>query len=441
MTRELRSLGIDASSEQEDSNTQEDSLLDQASQEENTSVQVQESQVPQEDLENQEFHEDSELSETMATPALATNINHFHSNLEITTEAGKKCWITATKGLDEILKCDGDKKDILMFLRNIERQGEKYGFATIGQNVPSGSDTINFFTNPGSVTLDEIQNHEDSYWNNRSDAANIQNSLKSKMLFHCSSNSALNDVILNIQDKEASWKRSGGGLGLVFLHHVFRSHSHGTSASAFVCNKQLNTVQTKDFSHNIVEVNKYFSLKNNEILSAGEGNDDHIFQLFNCYASCPVQKFQNAIQCVKNKSDEKKNVTAEILMAKASSCYNALQLEHRWITEDPKIVAMTTCLEKIQETANAIALMSASDSFQQSDKKQRSDRAWMFEIPPEDEPQEKLVDGKTFYVCRKDHNNEKVTWVRHKPEDHNSSKFQSRKGKTRKGDDIENNRN
>ena len=110
MTRELRSLGIDASSEQEDSNTQEDSLLDQASQEENTSVQVQESQVPQEDLENQEFHEDSEFSETMANPALATDINPFHSNLEITTEAGKKFWTTGTKGLDESLKCDGDKK-------------------------------------------------------------------------------------------------------------------------------------------------------------------------------------------------------------------------------------------------------------------------------------------------------------------------------------------
>ena len=60
----------------------------------------------------------------------------------------------------------------------------------------------------------------------------------------------------------------------------------------------------------------------------------------------------------------------------------------------------------------------------------------MFDVPPEDEPQEKIADGKTCYFCRKEHNNGKSMWVRHKPEDHQSSKFQARKGNSKKGSDT-----
>ena len=132
LTRELRNLGVGINSLQVHSNTQEDNPSDQESQEGITSMQDQELQVPQEDLENQEFQENSKVLQTMATPVLATAINPFHSDLDITTEIGKKFWTTATKGLDESLKYNGDKKEILTFLRNIERQGEKFGFASVG---------------------------------------------------------------------------------------------------------------------------------------------------------------------------------------------------------------------------------------------------------------------------------------------------------------------
>ena len=65
----------------------------------------------------------------------------------------------------------------------------------------------------------------------------------------------------------------------------------------------------------------------------------------------------------------------------------------------------------------------------------------MFKIPLDNEPQEQVVDSRMFYICKKEHNNRKGMWVRHKLEDYNSSKFQSIKELTRKGNDTENNRN
>ena len=50
-----------------------------------------------------------------------------------------------------------------------------------------------------------------------------------------------------------------------------------------------------------------------------------------------------------------------MIIAEALLCYNTLQLENRWITEDLKIITLATCIEKLQEIANTISLISTSD--------------------------------------------------------------------------------
>ena len=60
----------------------------------------------------------------------------------------------------------------------------------------------------------------------------------------------------------------------------------------------------------------------------------------------------------------------------------------------------------------------------------------MLDIPPENEPQEKIADGKTYCVCKHEHSNGNGMRVRHKPEDHDFSKFQAKKGKKYKGSEA-----
>ena len=122
-----------------------------------------------------------------------------------------------------------------------------------------------------------------------------------------------------------------------------------------------------------------------------------------------------------------------MLMAEALLCCSTLQLENRWITEDSKIVALVTCIEKLQETAHIISLMSTSNSGIRPGGKKRIDKAWMFNIPPKNKLQEKIVDRKTYYVCKHKHNNRNGIRVRHKLEDCDFSKFQAKKGKKYKG--------
>ena len=99
----------------------------------------------------------------VANPVSAKLVNPFHDTIDFSTDSGKKFFIAATKGLDEKDKYDGDSKKILTFLRNIEEIGEKYGFASIGQNIPKGNTTVNFFKNPGSISKAEIKQYCDNF--------------------------------------------------------------------------------------------------------------------------------------------------------------------------------------------------------------------------------------------------------------------------------------
>ena len=103
--------------------------------------------------------------ETISTNVTATSANPFHNDADVLTDQGKKFWNAETKGLDESNKHESNKNKILNFLWNIERQGDKYRFASVGQNKPSDSNTVNFFTKPGSTTSQELKDHEYSCWN------------------------------------------------------------------------------------------------------------------------------------------------------------------------------------------------------------------------------------------------------------------------------------
>ena len=97
------------------------------------------------------------------THVTATSLNSFYGNIDLSTDQEKKFRTTATKGLEDYNKYTGDKAEISKFLRNIEHQEEKYGFVSIGQEVISNGVTVNFFTNPGKLTLQELEAYKNTY--------------------------------------------------------------------------------------------------------------------------------------------------------------------------------------------------------------------------------------------------------------------------------------
>ena len=246
------------------------------------------------------------LRNMAVNPVSAKLVNPFHDAIDFSTDAGKKFFIQATKGLDEKEKHDGDSKKILRFLRKIEEEGENNGFASIGQNIPKGDTTVNFFENPGEVSKEEIKQCCDGFWTCDSDDDKVQKSIKSNVFFHCVSKSMTSNVSTEIQSHAADWKRPGGGDGPMLLCHVLKFNSHGTRASARICEKKLSTVETKDFGHDVLEANKWFDLQHNETSIAGEKNHDRAWHLFNCCLTCPVAPFKAAIEREKRSAMKEK---------------------------------------------------------------------------------------------------------------------------------------
>ena len=58
---------------------------------------------------------------------------------------------------------------------------------------------------------------------------------------------------------------------------------------------ELLNVKTKDFQHNVDNLNKKLLCKEKKIACSGEENLGVIFQLFNAHESCPTSKFQEVI--------------------------------------------------------------------------------------------------------------------------------------------------
>ena len=115
----------------------------------------------------------------------------------------------------------------------------------------------------------------------------------------------------------------------------------------------------------------------------------------------------------------------------ALTSHNTLNLEKRWITEDPKVVALATAIEQLQEAIDTIALLAESNQGNGKKKKTAQDNKWKYEVPEDDDPKEKVVNGKTFWFCPYKHNEGKGMQALHEPEDHKSLVFQDRKKGTK----------
>ena len=150
-----------------------------------------------------------------------------------------------------------------------------------------------------------------------------------------------------MKDNKHLWTRPGGGDGTTLLIEIYSKNGHGTRASAVVAKAELLSMRSKDFQHNMQDTNKAFLIKEKEIAFGGEDNPDVLFQLFQIYESCPVQKFQEAIGELRRKHNRRDpSITKECLMAEALSSCDALVLEKKWITHDPTSVAFASFVSK-----------------------------------------------------------------------------------------------
>ena len=81
-------------------------------------------------------------------------------------------------------------------------------------------------------------------------------------------------------------------------------------------------------------------------------------------------------------------------MAEELSTYDALVLEKKWMTQDPKMVVFNAFVTKVEE---AFDKMEASKKKTSNNKPRHAHDPWTFVGPKKDNPKVKVVNGKTYY--------------------------------------------
>ena len=107
-------------------------------------------------------------------------------------------------------------------------------------------------------------------------------------------------------------------------------------------------------------------------------------------------------------------------------------LEKKWLTQDPKSVAVSTFFSKASALLEKNEGKKGNDKSRKLNKQHKGGKSkhehkpWKHVAPKDGEPRSKVVDGKTFHFCHKPHGKEqKPMWSLHKPEDHEDWKPQS----------------
>ena len=245
-------------------------------------------------------------------------------------------------------------------------------------------------------------------------------------------NSTHQSVLDELKDDRHQWIRPGGGDGTTLLIAIYSKNAHGIRASAVVAKAELLQMRSKDYQHNIHDVNKAFALKEREIAFGGENNPDVLFQLFQVYESCPVAKFQEHIGELRRKYNRRDpSITKEYLMAEALSFYDTLVLEKKWITQDPKMVAFSSFISKASALLDKHSSKGGDGRNPNTKKKKKTKgnrkindkNKFKYVAPKANEPREKEVGGKMYYYCDKPHGPDGIPmWSLHKPEDHKDQK-------------------
>ena len=74
----------------------------------------------------------------------------------------KKLHQKATQGFPEEQKCKGDSKDIIKFVKRIQRKSEEFGWDSITANI--GQDNVSLFETPNKMTILDHKTCCDTKW-------------------------------------------------------------------------------------------------------------------------------------------------------------------------------------------------------------------------------------------------------------------------------------
>ena len=320
------------------------------------------------------------------SPALATR-----GIIDYNSRAGERIYTSATKELDPT-KYDGEAQGLMPFLELLEERATNFGWDKSIMMIPMpDGNSKNLLLEYGTITLEQIKEHEDTYITTQT-----RNAQDANLLYEC----IMNSVSSECKAKLTIWKREYRcqhlPSGNLLLKVLIRKCHLDTNATVGGIRNRLSALDTylPTVGYNITKFNMYVKNLVDQLRARGEFTNDLLINLFKGYLSATDKSFTTYIEKKLEAYEEGQDMSADQLMLWARNKYNLLLDKGTWnapTEQEEKIVALQAQVKEMakklseKKTSQPQKNKSSKPNSSTQDKKKKSKRiekpSWFTDKP------------------------------------------------------------
>ena len=353
------------------------------------------------------------------SPALATR-----GIIDYSSRAGEKIYSSATKELDTT-KYDGEAQGLIAFLELLEERATNFGWDTSIMMVPDGNgNPTNLLTEYGTLTVEQVRAHEESYLNTQT-----RNAQDSNLLYECIMNSISTECKAKLTIWKKEYKCDNLPSGNLLLKILIRECHLDTNATVGGIRNRLSALDTylPTVGYNITKFNMYVKNLVDQLRARGEFTNDLLINLFKGYLAATDKSFTTYIDKKLEAYEEGQDMTADQLMLWARNKYDLLLDKGTWnapTEQEEKIIALQAQLKEMEKKLSAKKPQQnqkgkSKSGTKPNDKKKskRVEKPEWFTKKPTDIHKTVQWNNREWNWCGKDTEGHCELYVIHKPSD------------------------
>ena len=353
------------------------------------------------------------------SPALATR-----GIIDYSSRAGEKIYSSATKELDTT-KYDGEAQGLIAFLELLEERATNFGWDTSIMMIPDvNGNPTNLLTEYGTLTVEQVRAHEESYLNTQT-----RNAQDSNLLYECIMNSISTECKAKLTIWKKEYKCDNLPSGNLLLKILIRECHLDTNATVGGIRNRLSALDTylPTVGYNITKFNMYVKNLVDQLRARGEFTNDLLINLFKGYLAATDKAFTTYIDKKLEAYEEGQDMTADQLMLWARNKYDLLLDKGTWnapTEQEEKIIALQAQLKEMEKKLstkkpqqNQKGKSTSSNKPNDKKKSKRVEKPDWFTKKPTDIHKTVQWNNREWNWCGKDTGGHCESYVIHKPSD------------------------
>ena len=358
------------------------------------------------------------------------SLTPYGKKIDLTTEAGRKYYIDATKELS--VKFDGSKQKYHSFLLSLKDAANERGWDKICDIFVKGA-KFNLLMEPGRIQLSDLKSYSTSIWTGKDYQVQQLHNIMGVCLLKSVEERVRNRLDLD----KSTWFFTvrGGSDGLLILKLLINYSMQSTRYGIQTTKNTLHTLKISSYENNVTTM--LLARRNliDELAAHGETFAEDLFWLYKSLETCDNKSFLRWLEGEKSIWEQGKSpsLCSEELQEEADTRYRNLVDSNKWYDDSQaskKLVAMHAVVSELVKTL-ALQATASNTNKVKSDKdveRYKEKNAWKQVEPKEGEAKTRTVGDKTYYWCTgHDGTAHRKMWSMHAPNECSIEKSKEKK--------------